>query len=85
MLHAAAGALYVRFATWTVRCMLWGSAAHPPLPLPQSMHALDTASRGPLVVGWGRCLPLQVIGVTSQAFQYDSKAWLSLCDGLRLS
>jgi hypothetical protein len=32
---------------------------------------------GPLVGAWGRCLLLQDIGVTRQAFQYDPRAQLS--------
>jgi hypothetical protein len=48
--------------------------------LARSSHACDV---GPIMKllreppWWGWCLLLQDIGVTRQAFQYDSKAWLS--------
>jgi hypothetical protein len=43
------------------------------------VEAINIASRAPLVLGggWGRCLLLQDIGVTGQAFQYDPRAQLA--------
>ena len=41
------------------------------------VEAINIASRAPLGGGWGRCLLLQDIGVTGQAFQYDPRAQLA--------
>jgi hypothetical protein len=38
---------------------------------------MKLALGAPLGGGWGRCLLLQDIGVTKQAFQYDPRAQLS--------
>ena len=38
---------------------------------------MKLALGAPLGGGWGRCLLLQDIGVTRQAFQYDPRAQLS--------
>eukprot|EP01049_Picozoa_sp_SAG25_P009684 SAG25_NODE_984_length_4411_cov_2.250000_4_plen_94_part_00 len=41
------------------------------------VHIMKLAPGAPLGGGWGRCLLLQHIGVTRQAFQYDPRARLA--------
>jgi hypothetical protein len=41
------------------------------------VHIMKLAPGAPLGGGWGRCLLLQHIGVTGQAFQYDPRAQLA--------
>jgi hypothetical protein len=43
-----------------------------------SRPIMKLAPGPPLVGGWGRCLLLQDIGVTGQAFQHDPRARLAL-------
>ena len=40
-------------------------------------HIMKLGRLPPLGGGWGRCLLLQDIGVTGQAFQYDPRAQLA--------